>query len=148
VPSRSRKAANDALVSSVNLEREAIGSEFTQLGSLSARIKEGQGQGHQLQVANALASTQVHQMMKLRSMMVVSEAARAAEAQVAAEKDARAIAVSKHMRAGLDGVANPHRQGHDHRRRGRRLQRANFAYLLRTGRSDLLSQSINDLTWV
>ncbi|PTR35434.1 P-type conjugative transfer protein TrbJ [Luteibacter sp. OK325] len=104
--SRSRKAANDALVSSVNLEREAIGSEFTQLGSLSARIKEGQGQGHQLQVANALASTQVHQMMKLRSMMVVSEAARAAEAQVAAEKDARAIAVSKHMRAGLGTAAN------------------------------------------
>jgi conjugal transfer/entry exclusion protein len=104
--SRSRKAANDALVSSVNLEREAIGSEFTQLGSLSARIKEGQGQGHQLQVANALASTQVHQMMKLRSMMVVSEAARAAEAQVAAEKDARAIAVSNHMRAGLGTAAN------------------------------------------
>lgn len=104
--SRSRKAANDALVSSVNLEQETIGSDFAQLAVLSAKIKEAQGQGHQLQVANALASSQVHQMMKLRSMMVVSEAARAAESQVAAEKDARAIAVSDHMRHGLGTAAN------------------------------------------
>jgi hypothetical protein len=31
---------------------------------------------------------------------------------------------------------------------GRRLQRANFAYLLCAGWSDLCSEPVNDLTWV
>lgn len=100
--SRARKAANDALVESVNSEQQAFGGEFSDLKKLAEQTQKAQGQGHQLQVANALAGTQVYQMMKLRSMMVASEAVRATESQVAADKDARAIAVGHHMRKGLD----------------------------------------------
>lgn len=105
--SRSRKAANDALVMAVSEDQASLESELAGLNALRDKAKSApQGQGHQLQVANALSASQVNQMMKLRSMMVASEAARAAEAQVAADKDARAIAIGKHMRIGLDDAAS------------------------------------------
>jgi hypothetical protein len=105
--SRSRKAANDALVTAVSEDQASLDSELAGLKELRNKAKNApQGQGHQLQVANALSASQVNQMMKLRSMMVASEAVRAAESQVAADKDARAIAIGKHMRIGLDDAVS------------------------------------------
>jgi conjugal transfer/entry exclusion protein len=102
--SRSRKAANDALVLAVSTEKEAFENEFKSLAALAEMNGKAQGQGHQMQLANALAASQVNQTMRLRSMVLVSEAAHAAEAQVAADRDARAIAIGKHMRGGLDSA--------------------------------------------
>lgn len=103
--SRVRKAANDALVEAVSHEQNAFDAEYKALGDLAKLNKTTQGHGNQLQIANALAGSQVHQMMKLRSMIMVSESARAAELQVAADKDARAIAISDHLRDGLESAA-------------------------------------------
>jgi conjugal transfer/entry exclusion protein len=103
--SRARKAANDALVEAVSHEQNAVDNEYGALVKIVDLNRKTQGHGNQLQIANALAGTQVQQMMKLRSMIMVSESARAAEMQVAADKDARAIAVSDHLRAGLKDAA-------------------------------------------
>ncbi len=99
--SRARKAANDTLVQAIGSDQEELNSEVTALTQLRD-MNKNQGHGHQLQPANALAGSQVNQLMKLRSMMLVSEASRAVEAQAAADKDARAIAVGSHLRRGLD----------------------------------------------
>ncbi|UPG90356.1 hypothetical protein L2Y96_00875 [Luteibacter aegosomaticola] len=99
--SRARKAANDMLVESVELERAGMKDEADALNDARTASLKAKGHGHQLQVANALAISQINQTMKLRNSLLVTEAQRAAEAQVAADKDARAIAVAKKMRRGL-----------------------------------------------
>jgi len=99
--SRARKAANDALIKSIETDQVGLKNEAGALHDLGEKTRNLQGHARQLQVANAVAGLQADQLMKLRSMMLVSEAARAAEAQAAADKDARAIATSKAMRAGI-----------------------------------------------
>jgi conjugal transfer/entry exclusion protein len=99
--SRARKAANDALVKSIELDQIGLTNEAS---SLDKFVKDGlkaTGHGHQLQVANALAGVEVNQLMQLRSMMLVSEAAHAAEAQDDADKESRAIATNRALRADL-----------------------------------------------
>jgi P-type conjugative transfer protein TrbJ len=104
--SRARKAANDTLVQALSEEQNAFTTEINAIKRIGELNKNVQGQGNQLQIANALAVSQVNQMMKLRSMMLVSESVRAAEAQVSADRDARAIAIGKHMRDGLEDAAD------------------------------------------
>jgi conjugal transfer/entry exclusion protein len=99
--SRARKAANDMLVKSLDAQMDGLTGEGAQLSTMVERIGTSQGHGHQLQVANVLAGTQVDQTMKLRSMLLASESARAAEAQALADQDARAIATGKQLREGL-----------------------------------------------
>jgi len=96
--SRARKAANDALVAAIEAEQKGLGKDADSLKEWMGDNINAQGHGRQLQVANSLAHTQVNQLMKLRSMMLASEAARAVEAQSAADKEARAMAKSKAMR--------------------------------------------------
>jgi len=102
--SRARKAANDALVKSIELDQKSLESDTALLRSWQLKSNNAEGHGRQLQVANAFAGSQVNQMMKLRAMLLVSEASRAAEAQAAADKEARAIATGRAMRAGLDDL--------------------------------------------
>lgn len=104
--SRARKAANDTLVQAVESEQQAFHGELDALKALAVLNKETKGHGNQLQLANAFSASQINQMMKLRSMMLVSEAARATEAQVEADKDARAIAASERLQDGLKDAAN------------------------------------------
>lgn len=104
--SRARKAANDALVKSLDLEQDRLASDAKALTKLAGMIDDVQGHGRQLQVANAIAGTQANQMLEIRSMMLASESARAAESQAAADKEARAIATGKHLREGLDKAAS------------------------------------------
>ncbi len=104
--SRARKAANDALVQAIGSEKNAFDAELAGLKKIAEVGEKAQGHGHQLQVANALAVSQINQLMKLRSMMLVSEASRAVEAHAEADKEARAIAVGNHLRKGLDGAVN------------------------------------------
>lgn len=99
--SRARKAANDMLVKSLDAQMEGLNDEADQVTKIAERIVKSQGHGNQLQMANVLAGTQVDQTMKLRSMLLASESARAAEAHAAADRDARAIATSKQLREGL-----------------------------------------------
>lgn len=99
--SRARKAANDALAHLLDMDKNAIDMDVANIKRLAEISNEAKGHGRQLQVANAIAGTQVNQLMKLRSMLMVSEEARAAEARVAADKDAQAIAVGNRMRKGL-----------------------------------------------
>jgi conjugal transfer/entry exclusion protein len=102
--SRARKAANDALVEAIAHDELALSSEAKALRELQDHTNDAKGHGNQLQAANALAGSQINQLMKLRSMMLVSEAARAAESQAAADREARAISVGKHLREGLSDV--------------------------------------------
>lgn len=104
--SRARKAANDTVVKSIELQQEDLIDESTALKDLREISMKAQGTGHQLQVANALSGAQINQMMKMRSMMLAAEASRAAEAQAAADKDAQALATARHMRAGLASALN------------------------------------------
>jgi conjugal transfer/entry exclusion protein len=100
--SRARKAANDALVHAIASDDKALQSEANALKDLAAISNNAKGHGHQLQVANALAGSQINQLMRLRSLTLVSEAARAAEVQAAADRDARAVAVGRRLRKGMD----------------------------------------------
>lgn len=104
--SGARKAANDALIEAVGAEQSAFVEEIDDLKAIAKVGEKAQGHGHQLQVANALAVTEVNQLMKLRSMMMVAEASRAVEAHAAADKDARAIAVKDRLRTGLQGAVS------------------------------------------
>nr|WP_063573680.1 hypothetical protein [Luteibacter rhizovicinus] len=104
--SRARKAANDALVKSIELDQAGLTEDAASLNKFMEKGIQAKGHGHQLQVANALAGTEVNQLMQLRSMMLVSEAAHAAEAQAAADKEARAIATNRALRADLSEARN------------------------------------------
>lgn len=102
--SRARKAANDALVKIIDMEQLRLDEEAGGLKALATASNTAEGHGRQLQVANALAGSQANQLIKMRSMMLASESARAAEAQAAADKDARAIATARHLREGLQSA--------------------------------------------
>ncbi|HXO99985.1 MAG TPA: hypothetical protein VN813_05760 [Luteibacter sp.] len=104
--SRARKAANDALITTLSVQRNAFNAEFEDLRGMADKVTTTTGHGNQMQIANAMSTTQINQLMKLRSMMLVSEASRAVEAQVAADRDARAIAVGKRLNDGLDRAAS------------------------------------------
>jgi len=99
--SRARKAANDMLVRSLDAQVDGLKAEAEGLKMLAEKSNKAQGEGHHLQIANALAGSQIDQTMKLRSMLLASESARAAEALASADKDARAIATGKKLREGL-----------------------------------------------
>lgn len=100
--SRARKAANDALVKVLDIEEGRLAGEAEGLEDLADKSNKAEGHGRQLQIANALAGSQANQLIKLRSIMLASETARAAEAQAVADKEARAIATSRRLRDGLD----------------------------------------------
>lgn len=104
--SRARKAANDALVAAIAEDEKALSDDAQSVNAIFeiAKGKNAQGHAKQLQVANALAASELSQMMKLRAMMLASEASRAAEAQATADREARAIAVGRSVRTGLDTI--------------------------------------------
>lgn len=104
--SRARKAANDMLLKSIEAEKSAFGDEIEAVEKLAGFSNKAEGHGHQLQIANALAGSQINQMIKLRSAMLISDAHRVAEAQASADKEARSIAVGQRMRAGLEAKLN------------------------------------------
>lgn len=99
--SRARKAANTALVEAISADELALDSEAKAMKDLAELTKTVKGHGNQMQVANALSATQINQLAKLRSMMLVAETARVAELQAKADREARAVAVGKQLRAGL-----------------------------------------------
>ncbi|UPG85916.1 hypothetical protein L2Y94_00695 [Luteibacter aegosomatis] len=102
--SRARKVSNDMWVKSIESHQENLATDAKSLADLISRSKpKGEEMGHakQMQIANAIAQSQVNQLIKLRSMLLVSEAARVAESQAAADKEARALATSARLRAGL-----------------------------------------------
>lgn len=99
--SRARKAANTALVEAISADELALDSEAKAMKELAELTRTVKGHGNQMQVANALSAAQINQLAKLRSMMLVAETARVAELQAKADRDARAVAVGKQLRAGL-----------------------------------------------
>jgi len=105
---RARRAANTALAHAVVSHETELEQDAVALKTLQAKAEEAVktgGRNAQIQVGNALAASQVNQLTKLRSMMVMAEAQRVAEAQARADKDARAVAVGMHMREGLGDMA-------------------------------------------
>lgn len=101
---RARRAANTALVQAVSSHEAELADDAEAFRALQQKASKAEGRNAQLQIANALAASEINQLAKMRSMMVVAEAQRAADAQAAADKDARAMAVGKAMRAGLDSA--------------------------------------------
>ncbi|WP_413624686.1 hypothetical protein [Luteibacter sp. Lutesp34] len=102
--SRARKAANDAWVEALAMGEEALNTDAANLMKVLEFAKEARGHGRQLQVANSLAATEVDQLMKLRGVMLASEVARAAQTQAQADREARAVAIGKRLREGLDST--------------------------------------------
>jgi len=98
---RARRSANAALVQVVASQEAEIEQEASAMAKIAEKAKNAEGRNAQLQVANALAASEVNQFMKMRSLMMVAEVQRAAEAQTRADKDARAMAVGQRMRGGL-----------------------------------------------
>ncbi|MDF3982965.1 hypothetical protein P3W24_15440 [Luteibacter sp. PPL201] len=99
--SRARKAANDVWLASIKEHRSGLQGEAEAVATLSTLNKTTQGHGQQMQIANAMAQSQVNQLMQLRSMLLVSEAARLTQAQAGADKESRALATSARLRSGL-----------------------------------------------
>lgn len=102
--SRARKAANDALAHLLEMDKDAMDADVENIQRLADVSNKAKGHGRQLQVANAIAGSEVNQLMKLRAMLLVSEEARAAEARVAADRDAQAIVTGNRMRDGLEAI--------------------------------------------
>lgn len=100
--SRARKAANDAWVQLLDAEQTRLEEEGEGLQKLANDSNGVEGHARQLQFANALAVSQVNQLIKMRSMILASDSARAAEAQASSDREARAIATARHLRDGLD----------------------------------------------
>ncbi|SEW28455.1 P-type conjugative transfer protein TrbJ [Luteibacter sp. 329MFSha] len=99
---RARRAANTALVEAVVSQEAELDSDARALKTLQEKAAKAEGRNAQLQIGNAIAASEVNQLAKMRSMMVVAEAQRVAEAQARADKEARAVAVGSSMRHGLD----------------------------------------------
>lgn len=102
--SRARKAANDAWVEALAMDEGVLNKDAESVKEILEFARKAKGHGRQLQVANSLAATEVDQLMKLRGMMLASDVARAAQAQAQADHEARAVAVGKRLREGLDGA--------------------------------------------
>ena len=103
--SSSRKQANDALVNTLNVQKNALKDQAGGLTHLIEGSMQAQGHGKQLQYANALAGAQAVQMAEMRSLMLASENARAAAAQAAADKESRQAASRQNLRRNLGGAS-------------------------------------------
>lgn len=102
--SRARKAANDAWVEALAADQDVLNADAKNMQEVLKFAKDARGHGRQLQVANSLAATEVDQLMKLRGVMLASEVARAAQTQAQADREARAVAIGKRLREGLDSA--------------------------------------------
>ncbi|URL58453.1 hypothetical protein IM816_18015 [Luteibacter flocculans] len=104
--SRARKAANDTLVAAIADDEKALRVDAENANAIFTIATSENAKGHakQLQVANALAASELNQMMKLRAMMLASESARAAESQASADREARSVAVGRNVRSGLENA--------------------------------------------
>jgi len=102
--SRARRMANEALVKAVSSQQGEIEQEANAMAQIAEKAKKADGRNAQLQVANALAASEINQFMKMRSLMMAAEVQRVAESQARADKDARAMAVGHRMRGGLSNA--------------------------------------------
>lgn len=108
--SANQKLANDALARTLGTQRDALKQQAAGVIKLIERGIRAEGHGNQLQTANALAGAQAIQLQEMRSLMLASENARAAQAQAEADREARELAASRSLRRGLRDSARSQRK--------------------------------------
>ncbi|TBR36915.1 MULTISPECIES: hypothetical protein [Dyella] len=96
--SQARKSANDLLVDAMKSQQGQLSHDADLVTQLVDNSTIAQGQGHQLQYANAIAGEQAHQLIQMRSLMLAQANAQNAAAQAQADREAREIAVGQSLR--------------------------------------------------
>ncbi|MFI4955338.1 MAG: conjugal transfer protein TrbJ [Gammaproteobacteria bacterium] len=98
--SSAQKEANDAMINGLALQQTHIEDEAKKLQSLQANATSAEGQMAAIQYANQLASSQTHQLMQIRGLLIAEQMASASRAQVIADREAQQAAAAKQLRAG------------------------------------------------
>lgn len=86
--SESQKKANDALFRSLEQQQDNLEADARQLNRLQSVAQGADGQLAAIGYANQLASSQTHQLLQIRSLLVAQQSAIGAQMQGDADKEA------------------------------------------------------------
>jgi len=95
--SKSQKEANDAVFQGIKRQQENLRNDTIQLKRLQQGAEGADGQMQALGYANQLASNQANQLLQIRSLLMVQQAAVANQMQAQADKEAMQDAASEHF---------------------------------------------------
>ena len=98
--SESQKRANDALLKGLEKQQDNIQTDAQQLQNLQSGAQSADGQLAAVGYANQLASSQVNQLLQIRSLLIVQQNAIATQMQAATDKEAQQQASAKQVRRG------------------------------------------------
>jgi P-type conjugative transfer protein TrbJ len=101
------KRAGEDLLRGIDQQQQALLSDANQLERLQSQAQGAQGQLEALSASNELASAQIHELLQMRAMLLAQQNLLAIQAQVQADRDARAAAASAEFRRGLDQDYEP-----------------------------------------
>lgn len=90
-----QKLTNDSLLLGIDQQLETIKQDLVTLERLQRASQSAKGQMEAIQYGNQLRSTQIHQMMQLRQVMLMNMQAQAVARQAALDQQAREAAASK-----------------------------------------------------
>lgn len=102
-----QKRANDAMLRGIDKQQKNIKSDSAKLKTLQAHAQNAQGQKQAIQAASQLASTQNHQLLQIRSLMIAEHNANATRAASDANKEAVLAAGDERFRAGQFKKSTP-----------------------------------------
>lgn len=107
--SESQKRANDALFKGLDKQQANLKTDAQQLKNLQSGAQRADGQLAAVGYANQLASSQINQLLQIRSLLIVQQNAVATNMQAEADKEARQQAASEKLRRG-SFVPSPYRE--------------------------------------
>ncbi len=99
--SESQKKANDALILSLSKQQQYLESDAQQLVRLQAAAQGADGQLAAIGYSNQLASSQINQLLQIRSLLIAQQNAFAAQIQSQSDKEALHQASREHLFEGL-----------------------------------------------
>ena len=104
--SESQKKANDALFKGLAKQQDALESDASTLQRLQSGAQGATGQMQALGYANQLASSQAHQLLQMRGLLIAQQNAATTRAQAQVDDEAMRAAASARARH-IDFVPSP-----------------------------------------
>lgn len=98
--SQAQKRTNDAMLRGLDEQQRALARDASQLRLLQTQAQDAPGQMAALQAANQLASTQTHQLLHIRGLLVAQHNAAVTRAAALADREALQAAADERFRAG------------------------------------------------
>jgi P-type conjugative transfer protein TrbJ len=95
--SQSQKKANDAVFLGLKRQQENLKKDSATLEDLQRNAEGAEGQMQAIGYANQLASQQANQLLQIRSLLMVQQAAVTAQMQAQADNEAMQKAASEHF---------------------------------------------------